>query len=169
MRVIQGFNFYTIKETIAKTNVNEKTLYRYIKEKQVNSIRFMNQFYIREDSVETLGENKPQKFEIVITKGDVANDQWLSEANNLAKLKEWSSSIYTQWNAMNLGDYIAYWCYFIRPIWVKLNKISQKYPSKQWLMDNGFKGFAISFQKRYLEKENITTLKSFFDYLEKRD
>ena len=27
MRVIQGFNFYTIKETI-QNNVNEKTLYR---------------------------------------------------------------------------------------------------------------------------------------------
>ena len=61
MRVIQGFNFYTIKETIAKLTSTKKTLYRYIKEKQVNSIRFMNQFYIREDSVETLGENKPQK------------------------------------------------------------------------------------------------------------
>ncbi len=168
-RVIQGIEYYTIPETIDLTHMNEKTLYRYIKEKRVSYTRFMDQYYIKNDSVQQLIESNHPKFELAITKWDIATDQWLSNMENLMKLKNWAISTYTLWGSMALPDYLAYWRYLIKPLWKRENKTNSPYPQKQWLIDHGFKGFVVAFNKRYLESSGITTLSTFFEYLKREE
>lgn len=156
----------TVPEVASLIHIDDVTLYRWIKNKKCEAFSYSNQWYITKRWVDThLSTQKQQKPQVVITKKDLTTDPWLKQSENLAKLKDWNQSKYIHWSNMQLLDYIAYYRYIIKPIWLQENPSSMNYPTNKWLCSHQFVEFKNSFQDRYLKSEGIETLGNFWEYL----
>lgn len=162
----------TPTEAIELTGMKKSTFYDQLKR---GNIKFFNSVYgilIPKIPLLDFKERYFKKSEKIDVNIIQKEDEWLKVYVNVMKLKEWASSNRIKWAEMDLTDYTKYWQYILKPVWIregnyKVTQIAQptKKPPKQWFIDNKFKGFITSFERKYLLKYGISTVVEFFDYL----